>query len=157
MARPKKTSAVYSRIKLELIAQLREIAFQQKTTISKLIKKAIKYSLTHNILSSESPYVLNSTQKDLLETPPSPPRSKKQEEVSPPRAKPRIADPFYLRELLTNWEVDEEIIQKLADTTVLRLADATIEDLTKLGIPSSIAEEIVELAEDTRRSLSDSM
>ena len=86
MARPKKTSAVYSRIELKLIAQLREIALQQKTTISKLIKKAIKYSLTHNVLSSKSSYALNSTPKDPLETPTSHTKSKNQEEESPPRA-----------------------------------------------------------------------
>ena len=157
MARPKKTSAVYSRIELELITQLREIAFQQKATISKLIKKAIKYSLTHNILSSESSYALNSTPKDPLETLPSYTRAKNQEEESPPRAEPRITDPSYLRELLTNWEIDEVIIQKLADATVLSLTDATIEGLAQLGIPSHIAKEIIDIAEEARRILSNSM
>lgn len=66
---------------------------------------------------------------------------------------PRLTDPTYLQELLTNWEIDRAFIYLLEDATVLSLSNATLNQLVNLGIPAPIAEEIMELVEEARNYL----
>jgi len=66
----------------------------------------------------------------------------------------RLTDPSYLRELLIRDEIDEAIIDLLDDSTVLGLANARLTDLISVGIPSEIAEEILQVVEEARKFLS---
>ena len=140
--------------------RLQELTGMKKSTLSMIIKRLynqgkIKVRKVRDGRSTLS--LVSLVAFDQPHTPVKPIirlEKEEEEEQRSPDFIPKLTEPSYLRELLTRGGFDEAVIELLNGSTVLGLADAHLADLIKAGIPSAIAEELLQLVEQDRKLLS---
>jgi len=138
---------------------LKELTGLKKSTLSMIIKHLfkqgkIKVRNVRDGRSTLSLVTLNTFDQPHTPVTPSIRPKIEEEEQRAPDFNPRLTDPAFLKDLLTNGGFDEAIIDLLGESTVLGLADAHIEDLIKGGIPSEIAKDLLQFVEEYQKLLS---
>ena len=140
---------------------LKELTGLKKSTLSMIIKQLCRQGKirVRNVRDGRSTLSLvalaTSNQPHTPVTPSNrPEKEEEEEEILIPDFNPKLIDPSFLKELLTNGGFDETIIDLLEETTVLGLADAHLEDLIKGGISAEIATELLQFVEEHRKLLS---